>query len=116
MAIKHHKDYLPPHWFLDGQVKRCSVCRYPFPPDVRSIDAAFAEHLGKAHKPAKRKLRIVRDDPLLGVCEYCNVQFFSIAEHGVAKDDIEQQFNAHKCKLQDFAQNAARIVREATKD
>jgi hypothetical protein len=28
--------------------------------------------------------------------------------------DIQQQFDAHKCERQDFAQNAARIVKEAT--
>ena len=65
----------------------------------------------------KRKLRIVRDHPLLGICEYCNVQFSSgLMPIEAAKDDIQERFNVHKCKLQDFAQNAARIVREATKD
>lgn len=62
---------------------------------------------------AKRKLRIVGENPLLGICEYCNMQFSSLAAPGVATDGIEQQFDAHKCKRQDFAQNAARIVRDA---
>ncbi len=57
---------------------------------------------------AKRKLRIVQETPKLGVCERCNMQF------PAAKGDIQKQFEAHKCKLQDFAQNAARIVKEAT--
>src|SRR5271167_3532279 len=42
---------LPPHLIADGDVKRCSVCGYPFPADVMaSIDTAFAEHLRKVHK------------------------------------------------------------------
>jgi len=45
---------------------------------------------------------------MLGVCQYCNMQFS--ADNG----DIQQQFDSHKCKRQDFAQNAARIVKEAT--
>lgn len=53
MAIKEEKS-LPPHWLLDPSgVKRCSVCGYPFPPDVLSIDKAFKEHLAKAHKPGQ---------------------------------------------------------------
>jgi hypothetical protein len=31
-----------------------------------------------------------------------------------AKADIQERFNVHKCEGQDFAQNAARIVKEAT--
>jgi len=71
---------------------------------------------------AKRKLRIVerrKNIPVLGVCEFCNAQF-SIHQpwkggQAEATAQIQQQFNAHKCKLQDFAQNAARIVKEAAK-
>ena len=62
---------------------------------------------------AKRKLRIVREHPLLGVCEYCNMQFPD-GDRPIAKSSIQEQFNAHKCKRQDFAQNAARIIKEAT--
>jgi hypothetical protein len=52
MVLKNTK--LPPHWTSDGKVKRCSVCGYPFPPEVRpSIDTAFAEHLRKAHQPGQ---------------------------------------------------------------
>jgi hypothetical protein len=68
MAPNKNTD-LPPHWVLDGYTKRCSVCGYPFPRDVKpSIDAAFAEHLSKAHKPGQTSedssqaaLRIVRE-------------------------------------------------------
>jgi len=65
---------------------------------------------------AKRKLRIVRDHPLLGICEYCNMQFSpTLTALGAPnKDSIQEQFNAHKCKREDFAQNAWRIVKEAT--
>ena len=63
----------------------------------------------------KRKLRIVRETPQLGICEYCNMQFSAVTPLGAPnKTRIQEQFNAHKCKQQDFAQNAARIVREAT--
>ena len=48
---------------------------------------------------AKRKLRIVRDHPLLGICEYCNIQFSSgLMPIEQAKDDIQERFNVHKCK------------------
>jgi hypothetical protein len=63
----------------------------------------------------KRNLRIVRETPLLGVCEYCNAQFDSgLMPVEAAKADIQERFNVHKCERQDFAQNAARIVKEAT--
>ena len=43
-----------PHLIADGNLKRCSVCGYPFPPDVKpSMSVAFAEHLSKAHKPGQ---------------------------------------------------------------
>ncbi len=65
----------------------------------------------------KRKLRLVRDHPLLGICEYCNMQFSSgLMPVEAAKEDIQERFNVHKCKRQDFAQNAARIAKEATKN
>jgi hypothetical protein len=64
---------------------------------------------------AKRKLRIVRDHPLLGICEYCNVQFSSgLMPIEAAKDDIQERFNVHKCKREDFSQAAVRAVKEAT--
>lgn len=41
-----------PHLVADGNLKRCSVCGYPFPADVHpSMSVAFADHLLKAHKP-----------------------------------------------------------------
>jgi len=64
---------------------------------------------------AKRNLGIVRETPLLGVCEYCNAQFSSgLMPVEAAKADIQERFNVHKCERQDIAQNARRIVREAT--
>jgi len=70
---------------------------------------------------AKRKLRIVRranNIPVLGVCEFCNMQFPShhpVSGQSEAQAAIQQQFNAHKCERH-FAQNAARIVRKATEN
>jgi len=44
----------PPHLVADGNLKRCSVCGYPFPADVHpSMSVAFADHLSKAHKPGQ---------------------------------------------------------------
>lgn len=41
-----------PRLIADGKLQRCSVCGYPFPPDVRpSMTVAFAMHLFAAHKP-----------------------------------------------------------------
>jgi hypothetical protein len=55
----------------------------------------------------KRKLRIVKQSPpAIGVCERCNSQFKG--------EDIQAQFDAHKCKPVDSSQNSLRIVREAT--
>src|SRR5271169_2624509 len=66
---------------------------------------------------AKRKLRIVRETPQLGVCEFCNMQFSAVTPLGAPnKTAIQEQFNAHKCNPEDVNQAAARIVREATKD
>jgi len=66
---------------------------------------------------AKRKLRIVRETPQLGVCEYCNMQFSAVTPLGAPnKTRIQEQFNAHKCKPMDSSQNALRIVREATEN
>ena len=65
----------------------------------------------------KRNLRIVkrvRNVPVLGICEYCNAQFSGDPGRGNAQSDIQEQFNAHKCKAEDASQAAARIVREAT--
>jgi hypothetical protein len=57
----------------------------------------------------KRKLRIVKQTPLaIGICERCNAQFKG--------DEIQAQFDTHKCKPIDSSQNALRIVREATND
>jgi hypothetical protein len=64
---------------------------------------------------AKRKLRIVRETPLLGVCEYCNMQFSGITALGAPyKAAVQEQFNAHKCQPEDDSQVAARTVKEST--
>ena len=71
---------------------------------------------------SKRKLRIVRrtnNIPVLGVCEFCNMQFpahHPLSGQSEAQAAIQQQFNAHKCEPEDVNQAAARTVREATKD
>ena len=64
----------------------------------------------------KRHLRIVREKPLLGVCEYCNMQFsVTLTALGAPiLNSVEAQFKAHKCKREDVNQAAARIVREET--
>jgi hypothetical protein len=62
----------------------------------------------------KRKLRIVRETPLLGVCEYCNMQFSGITALGAPyRAAVKEQFNAHKCQPEDVSQVAARIVKES---
>ena len=43
-----------PSLIPDGNLKRCSVCGYPFAADVHpSMSVAFAEHLLKAHQPGQ---------------------------------------------------------------
>lgn len=40
----------PPHLIDAGNLKHCSVCGYPFKPDVQpSMSAAFADHMRTAH-------------------------------------------------------------------
>ena len=68
---------------------------------------------------AKRKLQVVRrtNNSVLGVCEFCNMQFPAhepFSGQPEAQADIQQQFNAHKCKRGDFSQAVVRTVREAT--
>jgi len=48
--------------------------------------------------------------PQLGICEYCNMQF------PVALGDVEEQFNAHKCKREGTSQATARTESEATEN
>ena len=79
----------------------------------RAKEVKAESRAAKTH--ASRKLRIVLDHPLLGICEYCNMQFHSsLLPVEAAKDDIQERFNVHKCKHEDVNQAAARIVREAT--
>ena len=48
------KTKLPPHWVLDGNVKRCSVCGHPLLPQVEAnVDAVFAEHVLRSHQPGQ---------------------------------------------------------------
>jgi hypothetical protein len=56
---------------------------------------------------AKRNLRIikrVRNIPLVGTCEFCNMQFhFEPHPHSQPSEGqaaIQQQFNAHTCKVE----------------
>jgi hypothetical protein len=45
---------LSPQLIAAGNLKRCSVCGYPFLPDVKpSMSVAFADHLLRAHKPGQ---------------------------------------------------------------
>ena len=68
----------------------------------------------------KRSLRIVRrvkNIPVLGICEFCNMQFpahHPLGGQAKAQAAIQQQFNAHKCEREDFTQGPARTVKEAT--
>jgi hypothetical protein len=61
----------------------------------------------------KRKLRIVRrvkDVPVLGICELCNMQVAvrqPPGDQATAQAAIQQQFDAHKCEREDFSQPAA---------
>lgn len=53
--MKSKRKELPPHWKLDGEVKRCSVCGFPLqvvgtPGNVEEI---FKEHLLKSHRPGQ---------------------------------------------------------------
>jgi hypothetical protein len=58
-----------PRLIADGNLKRCSICGYPFEPDVHpSMSVAFAEHLSKAHQPGQTSedfsqaaVRVVRE-------------------------------------------------------
>jgi hypothetical protein len=42
----------PPYLFEMEGLKRCSVCKRPFPQDAH-INKAFAEHVLKAHLPGQ---------------------------------------------------------------
>jgi hypothetical protein len=67
----------------------------------------------------KRSLRIakrIRNVPVLGICERCDAQFLGDPKMGNAQSAIQEQFNAHKCKLVDSSQNALPIVRESTEN
>jgi hypothetical protein len=70
-----------------------------------------------------RKLRIVKEIagvPVLGICEHCTKQFPAdpplIGQLTEARASIDEQFNAHVCKLEDASQAAVRIVKDATEN
>jgi hypothetical protein len=49
--------------------------------------------------------------------EYCKIQFSSgLMPIEVAKGDIQERFNVHKCERSDVNRASARIVRETTKE
>jgi hypothetical protein len=63
----------------------------------------------------KRNLRIIRrtkNIPVLGICEFCNMQFparYPLSGQAEAQAAIQQQFNAHKCEPADSSKAAAPI-------
>ena len=87
-----------------------------------STELALGSSLWETVRMTKRNLRILKSaggTPTLGVCEYCNTTFEAFRdETGFVsnKDDVRDQFEAHKCKREDASQAAARIVKEATDD
>ena len=49
-ATQMVEEKIPPHLVDDRGIKRCSVCKFPFHPDVKpSLTVAFTEHLFRAH-------------------------------------------------------------------
>jgi hypothetical protein len=61
----------------------------------------------------KRNLRIVkrsRNIPVRAICEFCNAEFSadpqSPGQLAGAQAALQQQFNAHKCKLQEPVETA----------
>jgi hypothetical protein len=68
----------------------------------------------------KRNLRIIRrvkNVPVLGICEYCNMQFpaelHPHIQQAEAQAAIQQQFNAHKCKRADLGVGTAAEATES---
>jgi hypothetical protein len=56
------KSKVPPHLIDDGTLKRCSVCQYPFLPDVQpTVKEAFAKHIRIAHKPGQTQEDAVKE-------------------------------------------------------
>jgi len=58
-----------PHLIDYQGTRRCSICKMPFPPDVKpSQDEAFVTHVRKAHRPgqttedsSQAAVRVVRE-------------------------------------------------------
>jgi len=72
---------------------------------------------------AKRNLRIIRrvkNVPVLGICEYCNMQFpaplHPHIQQAEAQAAIQQQFNAHTCKRVDVSQSPAQTASETVEN
>ena len=68
---------------------------------------------------AKRNLRIikrVRNVPVVGICELCEARFpFEPHPHSQPSEGqaaIQQQFNAHKCKLEAATEDAETVAKE----
>ena len=58
---------------------------------------------------AKRNLRIVkrvRNLPVLGICEACNMEFAGNPALGNAQSAIQGQFNLHKCRPAEIDETA----------
>lgn len=58
----------------------------------------------------KRTLRFARMTPLLGVCQYCSVQFSG------SEEEIRREFSSHQCRRPDFAEAGLRMIKKAGKD
>ena len=53
-TVRMAREKTPPHLIDYQGALRCSICKMPFPPDVKpSLDGAFAEHVCKAHRPGQ---------------------------------------------------------------
>ena len=69
---------------------------------------------GKLNSMPKRKLRVVKwvgSTPAIGVCEFCSKQFkvplTEMARTSEANDNLQGQFDRHKCKHVDGSQTAS---------
>ena len=99
----------PPRLIAFGNAMRCSACMMPFPPDAKpSREAAFAEHVLKAHQPSEldRELipfRVARGIAVAGRCSKCHRPFEVplVVESKSAVDRahtrLMQQFDQHTC-------------------
>jgi hypothetical protein len=67
-----------------------------------------------------RLTRRISGIPVAAVCSECNREFklpmTMMGKTSGAKANLQELFDRHKCKDEDFSQAAARIVREATEN